>query len=296
MTDRIVEIAEGGARLSIRHGLLCIEREGADLFTIPPRDLSCLVLGHPRIELTHPTLAELAASGASVVVTDDKHLPAALMVPYVGHSTQSERMRLQADAPLPLRKRLWQTVVRTKIEAQGALLLRLRNGHAGLPDLAREVRSGDPENLEGQAAARYWRALFGPDFRRERQAEDENRYLNYGYTVLRAIVARAVCGAGLHPSLGIHHHNRYDPFPLVDDLMEPFRPLVDEAVYRLAGARGVSAPLDRESRGSLISALLVRIKHAGEERTLFDLAARMAASLARSFESREAQLEVPTVF
>lgn len=294
MTDRIVEIAEAGARLSIADGLLRIDRDGAESAGIVPGELACLVLGHPQIQVTHPVLAELGKAGSTVVVTDDRRMPIGLLLPLVGHSTQGERMRLQAEAPRPLRKRLWQSVVKAKLLAQGRLLARLYGDDAGISELAGRVRSGDPENLEGVASSRYWPRLFAdPDFRRRREGEDQNRHLNYGYAVLRAVVARAICASGLHPGLGIHHHNRYDPFPLADDLMEPFRPLVDRAVVEIVAGEGADRPLDRAARERLLSALLGRFEHGGEARTLFDLAARTSAALAQAFESGEPRLDLP---
>ena len=165
---------------------------------------------------------------------------------------------------------MWQQFVKAKLEAQ-AQLLEYRSGtDYGLRALAAEVRSGDPENVEARGARLYWRALFGDDFRRDREAEDLNRHLNYGYAVLRAITARAVCAAGLHPSLGIHHHNRYDAFCLADDVMEPFRPLVDRVVVNLNDRLGPDLPMDRDAKRALLLNLLERYEFEDETRSLFD--------------------------
>jgi len=160
--------------------------------------------------------------------------------------------------------------------------------------MAGRVRSGDPDNLEGQASRRYWPALFdNPGFRRDRDLPDQNKNLNYGYAVLRAIVARAVCAAGLHPALGIHHHNRYDAFALADDLMEPFRPLVDRAVVAWVRANDPLADLSPQAKAALIQPLMARYPVKDEERPLFDIAARAAVSLTRVFAGTANALVLP---
>jgi len=178
--------------------------------------------------------------------------------------------------------------------AQGRLLKDLRGKDHGLFDLAMKVRSGDPENVEAQAARRYWPVLFGKSFRRDPFAEDHNRLLNYGYAVLRAVVARAVCASGLHPSLGIHHHNRYDAFCLADDLAEPYRPLVDSVVERIWRGRGPEAPLDKETKSAIIKTLMeIRYELGEENRTLFDLLGHTASSLAAVFMGTRRDIILP---
>jgi CRISPR-associated protein Cas1 len=161
--------------------------------------------------------------------------------------------------------------------------------------LAATVKSGDPANVEAEASRRYWPALFGARFRRNRDAEDENRLLNYGYAVLRAIVARAVCAAGLHPSLGLHHHNRYDSFRLADDLMEPFRPIVDRIVFAYCQEHGAKTPLDKDAKAVIIGSLLGRFTVEGESRTLFDIAARVSARLVEVFAGKTKTFRFPEV-
>lgn len=202
-------------------------------------------------------------------------------------------MARQAALSLPARKRWWAQIVRAKIEAQAELLVE-RCGHDnGLVMMSRRVRSGDPQNLEAQAARIYWRALFGPEFFRMRQAGDQNRLLNYGYAVLRALVARALCGAGLHPSLGLSHHNRYNPFCLADDLMEPFRPLVDRAVALWCETHSPDDPIDKETKTALLAPLLDRYRVRGEERTLFDILATAAAALTQAVLANRRSLDLP---
>jgi CRISPR-associated protein Cas1 len=277
MTDRILDISDRPARLTANGGLLVIDfgkpwdttrrgeagahrppapssaEEGnrvardpesglrardTETQTIPFADIAVLVTSHPQISFTQAVLAGLAAAGGTFIVSNEKHLPAAMLLPLSTHSTQTERFARQAAVSLPTRKRAWQQIVQAKLRAQARLLEETTGADQGLRQMAARVRSGDPDNLEAQAARIYWQALFGKDasaepFRRDPEGEGINAHLNYGYAVLRAIVARALCASGLHPSLGVHHHNRYDTFCLADDLMEPFRPLVDRVVARL---------------------------------------------------------------
>lgn len=295
MPDRILEIGDTAARLRIRNGLLSVlDGDDRELGRVVLSELSCLVLGHPALTVSHVALSEIAKAGGSVVVTDDRRQPIAWMVPLGRHSTLAERFRLQAEAGRPLRKRLWQRLVRAKIAAQGRLLVDFHGDDAGLEALAARVRSGDPENLEAQAAQRYWPRLFGDSrFRRRRDGEDPNRHLNYGYAVLRSLVARALCGAGLHPGLGLHHRNRYDDMPLADDVMEPFRPIVDRAVAALVLGGSKPLSMSQDERAALLGPFLLRREEKGENRTLFDRLARTASSLARSFENGAPALELP---
>lgn len=265
-----------------------------DETTIPLSELAALIVSHPQVSYTHAVLPGLAAAGAIFVACDEKHLPAAMLLPLVTHSTQTERFAAQAQLSLPARKRLWQEIVRAKLLAQARLLAERTGQDWGLEPMAARVRSGDAGNLESLAARIYWRALFG-DFRRDPEGEGVNACLNYGYAVVRAVVARALCGAGLHPSFGLHHHNRYDAFCLADDLMEPFRPLVDRVVARLCDKRGMEVTLDKEAKRSLLEGVLARYTAEGESRTLFDWASRAASSLAAVVEGREQKLFLPAL-
>jgi CRISPR-associated protein Cas1 len=285
MTDRVLDISETPVQFHARGELLVLRPEGGEESTIPFEEIAAIVVGHPRVMFSQSALAGLAAGGAVVVVCDDKRMPAGMMLPTQGHFVQGERFARQAAAPLPLRKRVWRDVVRAKIINQGKVLAALRGSDGGLSHMAKGVRSGDTGNHEAIAAQRYWPLLFNDrKFRRDRMAEDQNRLLNYGYAVLRAIMARAICGAGLHPSLGLHHHNRYDAFRLASDLMEPYRPIVDRNVAAMVGELGINAPLDRSTKSKLINPLLGRFELRGEKRTFFDIANSMSQSLARIYE------------
>ncbi|MBI3406830.1 MAG: type II CRISPR-associated endonuclease Cas1 [Planctomycetes bacterium] len=317
----MIDLSEEPARLSVRGALLVIERngsagrgsipaeEGGDTgssegpppssrrieVTIPLAEIAVLVVSHPCIIYTHAVLSGLAKAGAAYVACDEKHMPTAMLLPMEGHFIQGRRFEQQATVSGPTRKRLWRDIVRAKVHSQARLLARLRGNDLGLSALAGRVRSGDAGNVEAQASRRYWPALFGKNFRRDRFANDQNRFLNYGYAVLRAVLARAVCAAGLHPSLGLHHHNRYDAFRLADDLMEPFRPIVDEAAVQFIEDAGSLAPLDKHSKAVLIGALTQRFHISGESRTLFDVVARTAASLAAVFAGERKNLLLPKI-
>ncbi len=256
--------------------------------TVPLEDIAVIVASHAQITYTNAVLAGLAAAGGTFISCNEKHMPVAMLLPLVTHSKQTERFAKQAQMSEPLRKRLWQQIVQGKLRAQARLLEERTGRDWGLGRLVSEVRSGDPQNVEARAARIYWQALFGEDeFRRDPEGEGVNPPLNYGYAVLRAVVARALCASGLHPSLGVHHHNRYDAFCLADDLMEPFRPLVDRAVAKLRDMRGTSPPLDKESKSTLVGALLGRFDAEGESRTLFDWVSRSAASLAAAITDED---------
>jgi CRISPR-associated protein Cas1 len=295
MTERILDLSEQPARLRVHNGLLVIRRQDDQQeTTIPLAELAVVIASHPQLSFTHAVLAGLAEAGASFIACNEKHMPAAMLLPLETHSLQTERFARQAQLPLPRRKRLWQQIVRAKIRAQARTLVARTGTDHGLELLARRVGSGDPRNCEAQAARIYWPLVFPrKDFRRDTDAAGANSCLNYGYAVLRALTARAICAAGLHPSFGIHHHNRYHPFCLADDLMEPLRPLVDRAVAALWDTLGAEPELDRDSKRALLEPLLARYGVDGESRTLFDWISRLAFSLAAVVEGRGEKLAIP---
>jgi len=294
MIDRIVDFSDAPARLRVRDDQLLVQRAEDSDVTLPLAELAVVVVSHPQVTYTQAVLARLAELGGSFVACNRQHLPVGMLLPLVLHHAQAERFSAQARAGLPLRKRIWQQIVRSKIHAQAAVLDDLYGTDHGVRILAPLVRSGDPANVEARAARRYWPQLFAERrFRRNPDNQDENLLLNYGYAVLRAIVARAICGAGLHPSLGLHHHNRYDAYCLADDLMEPFRPTVDRAVVRYTAENNLAGGLDPASKQAVIAELTGRYLVNGQQRTLFDTAARAASSLADVFQGQATSLELP---
>jgi len=294
MINRILDFSEAPARLRVRVAQLIVQREDQPEVSMPLADLAVVIVAHPQVTFTQAVLAGLAAAGGVFVTCNGQNLPVGMLLPLVAHTTQAERFAAQARAPTPVCKRLWQQIVRAKIAAQAALLTELRGMDFGLGALAGRVHSGDPSNVEARAARRYWPRVFADlAFRRHRENEDQNILLNYGYAVLRAIVARAVCAAGLHPSLGIHHHNRYNAFCLADDLMEPYRPTVDRAVAEYMSTHDEPYRLDAAAKQHIIGELTGRYEVDGQQRTLFDTAARMASSLADVFLGNAEELELP---
>ena len=252
MIGRVIEIASEGRHLARSRGSMTVSGDGVEEGRVPLDDIGVLICNARGLTYSNGLMTELARRGVGVVLCGPNYLPVAWLWSLEGHHVQALRMRCQLEASKPLRKRLWQSIVRAKIVQQDNTLDLLEIPGGDLKSMVRRVKSGDPDNVEAQAARRYWRLLFGSDFRRERFGDMPNPLLNYGYTVLRAAVARAVVSAGLHPSLGIHHHNRANPMCLVDDLMEPFRPPVD---YRAAclvrsGCEEVTADAKRTLAGN----------------------------------------------
>jgi CRISPR-associated protein Cas1 len=291
MIGRVVEIAEDGRHLSMQRGFMVVESRGRTLGKVPLDDVAVLVVTAHGITYTNNLLVTLAGRGAAVVICGDNYRPAAWLWPLEGHHVQAARMAAQLHAPRPLGKRLWRVLVQAKIRHQAAVLESVGKTAGGFDLLARKVRAGDPENVEAQAARRYWPLLMGPNFRRDPALGGVNALLNYGYGILRAAMARATVSAGLHPSIGLHHHNRSNSMVLVDDLMEPFRPLIDLAVVRLS-ARGCE-DVGTEAKRTL-AAVLDWDMHTDRGVTpVSTCLMRLAGSLARAYEERRGELELP---
>lgn len=291
--ERVVDISSDGNFLAIERGFLTISASGVEKGRIALDDIGALVVHAHGTSWSNHVFARLSERSVPVVLCGSNHAPVACVWPLEGHYLQGARMRAQAVAPKPLTKQMWRQVVAAKVLMQGNVLQKQGVEGRGFALLARSVKSGDPENVEAQAARRYWKALFGPEFTRDQKAEGANALLNYGYTVLRAIVSRAICAAGLHPTLGIFHANRNNAFALADDLMEPYRPIVDAAVFELV--KSGKTNVDPQSK-----LVLARI-------STFDLATqvgvsplsvqvqRFVHSVATSFERGRVQLELPTL-
>lgn len=291
MIGRIVEIAEDGRHLARHRGFLTVSEKGAEIGRIPLDDLGAVVAQAHGLTYSNSLLIALAEQGVPVVLCGRNHMPSAMVWPVSGHHEQSGRIADQAAASKPLKKRLWAQIVRCKIESQGATLARAGAPHGGFALLARKVKSGDPENVEAEAARRYWPLLFGREFRRDRSAPGTNALLNYGYTILRAGVARAVLASGLHPSLGLHHSSRVNAHVLVDDLMEPFRPVVDREVWRLVdeGCEEVTS----EAKAELARLMVMDVATEAGIGPLMTAAERLSQSLVRSFAGDQSDLALP---
>jgi CRISPR-associated protein Cas1 len=295
MTNRILDISQEGTALRVRNDQLVVQRNGEkEEKTVPLEDIAILVVSHAQTTYTHSVLTGLTQKGGSLIVCDEKHLPSGMCLPLGGHSLQAERAILQMEASAPVKKQLWKQIVCAKIREQSALLQHFRQRDYGLERLRKEVRSGDPDNVEARAAKIYWRHIFNMPFHRNRFGEPPNNLLNYGYAILRAIIARGICGAGLYPALGLHHHNRYNSFCLADDLMEPFRAIVDRAVIEtLHSMESIPAELTPQIKAALIQPLLQRFRFNGEFRTLFDIASIIANSMVEAFQETRKDLLLP---
>lgn len=292
MIKRIIEITEIPATLKIKDGCVEIQLEKGEIHRVPPAEIEVLILGTVVVSVSGALLATLSRAGVCVVVSGDNHMPCGMLLPLEGNYVQTERFAAQSAAPLPLKKRMWQSVVAAKLRSQGELLMEVNGDDCGLLSLAGKVKSGDTDNLEARGAVIYWKKLFAEPFLRERTAPDNNSLLNYGYAVLRAMVARAICGAGLHPTVGISHHNRYNAFCLADDLMEPFRAVVDRAVRELHSNNALREGLTREERREIISAIQQhRLYFRGKIWKLSDVIVKVADLAASSFISGENHLE-----
>jgi CRISPR-associated protein Cas1 len=294
MLRKTIEIATPGTRLSVAHRQLVIERPEAKAATMPIEDVGVLIVDDRRATYTQSVFVELLAAGATVMVTGADHLPAGMMLPIDAHHVQTERHRAQVEASEPTRKQVWRALICAKLVQQGAALDWFGATPNGLAEMAKRVRSGDPDNLEAQGAQRYWPLLFGKDFRRDRSAAGINALLNYGYAVVRAAAARAVVASGLIPSLGVFHKNRANPFCLADDLFEPYRPFVDWRVKRMTMESEAVPSLDeRPTRAALLSLFNETILVGGRKSPLLLAIETSAASLARALTGQERALALP---
>jgi CRISPR-associated protein Cas1 len=287
---RILELGTPGTRLSVANNQLVVDRPDMGRATIPIEDLASVIVHDRRATYTHAVFVAVLAAGANIVLCGDDHLPIAVVLPFCGHHAQTARHHAQIGVSLPTRKKLWQHLVKSKIRQQAAVLLYFEGHDAGLRPLGARVKTGDPDNIEAQAARRYWPVLFGADFRRDRAEDGINALLNYGYAIVRATVARAVVAAGLMTSFGVHHHRHDNPFCLVDDLFEPYRPYVDWHIRRFveSTAAGCSLSLDdRGVRAEILSLLSATLKIGDATHQLAEAVQISAASLCDVFLGKE---------
>lgn len=276
-----LEIAGSNRHLAKDRGFLAVVSGKELLGKVPLDDLACVLISGHGITYSNDLLAALAERAVPLVLCGKNMLPLSVLWPLASHHLHGRRIQAQAAAGVPLRKRLWQAVVMSKIRNQ-ALNLEMHGVRAGhLKALSESVKSGDPKNVEAVAARQYFPAFFGTSFKRDRDAEGVNAQLNYGYTVLRAATARAVMLSGLHPAFGLHHKNARDSMPLVDDLMEPFRPVVDMLVLRLQ--REGNSEVDKDAKKLLTALPNVDMPLRGENSTVSGCLRALAASLAEVF-------------
>lgn len=263
--------------------------------TIPVEDIGIVVLDNKQITITHGLLEALLENNCAVITCDSSRLPVGLMLPLCGHSTQNERFRSQLNASLPLRKQLWQQTIQAKIKNQAKVLQSQGCTATNMLSWTEKVKSGDPENLEALAAAYYWKNVFPfiERFYRDRNGVPPNNLLNYGYAVLRAIIARALVSSGLLPTLGIHHHNRYNAYCLADDIMEPYRPYVDKLVIDIILNGEDYSKLSTSIKSKLLSIPVLDVVVDGVRKPLMIAASTTTASLAKCFEGEIRKIIYP---
>lgn len=264
--------------------------------TIPIEDIGVVVLDNRRITITSGAMEALLENNCAVITCNQKSMPVGLLLPLCGNNTQNERFRSQLEASLPLRKQLWQQTIKQKILNQEHVL-RINTAQETncMRVWSNDVRSGDSDNLEARAAAYYWRNVFTtyPNFVRDREGTPPNNLLNYGYAILRAIIARALVGSGLLPTLGIHHHNRYNAYCLADDIMEPYRPYVDQLVLDIIQCNLEISDITRDLKMQLLGIPMLDVVINGKRSPLMIAAQQTTASLARCFAGESKRISYP---
>ena len=263
--------------------------------TKPIEDIGVVVLDNKQITITAGALEAMLENNCAVVTCNNKSMPVGLLLPLCGNTTQNERFRQQLSASLPLLKQLWQQTIRMKIENQAAVLKQCSGAETKCMKVwANDVRSGDPDNLEARAAAYYWKNLFAIEgFTRDREGIPPNNLLNYGYAILRAVVARSLVASGLLPTLGIHHHNRYNAYCLADDIMEPYRPYVDRLVHKLVASGMDFSELNKELRAQLLTIPTLEVNINGKRSPLMVAVGQTTASLFKCFDGELRKIVYP---
>lgn len=278
--------------LSVKYGQLVVKSKEIDEeLTRPIEDIGFIVIDNPMISLTIPLLNELTANNVVVIFCDKKQMPQSVLLPLEGNTTLQENHKYQFEASVPLKKQLWKQLVEAKIKNQANLLERIGKDGSLLKPYYCNVKSGDTDNREGAAARIYWTELFEQGFKREREGDLPNHFLNYGYTILRAAVARALVGSGLYPAFGIFHRNRYNAFPLADDIMEPYRPFVDEIVYSICHSS--DDELNKHTKAQLLRVLSADVKIGKMTRPLQIALSVTTASLVKVFKGETQKLTLP---
>ena len=264
--------------------------------TIPIEDIGVVVLDNRRITITSGAMEALLENNCAVITCNQKSMPVGLLLPLCGNTTQNERFRSQLEASLPLRKQLWQQTIKQKILNQEHVL-RINTAQETncMRVWSNDVRSGDPDNLEARTAAYYWKNVFTtyPNFVRDREGTPPNNLLNYGYAILRAIIARALVGSGLLPTLGIHHHNRYNAYCLADDIMEPYRPYVDQLVLDIIQCNLEISDITRDLKMRILGIPMLDVVINGKRSPLMIAAQQTTASLAKCFAGEIKRISYP---
>jgi CRISPR-associated protein Cas1 len=264
--------------------------------TIPIEDIGIVILDNKQITITHGLLEALLNNNAAVITCGSNRMPIGLHLPLEGNTTLSERTQAQLEASLPLKKQLWQQTIQSKITNQAFVLKSCRDEVVkNMLVWAKDVKSGDSDNLEARAAAYYWANMFRKvdGFRRGRDGIPPNNLLNYGYAVLRAVVARSLVASGLLPAIGIHHHNRYNAYCLADDIMEPYRPFVDKLVVEIVDSGEDYQELSKNIKQKLLGIPVLDVMINGQRSPLMIACAQTSSSLARCFLGESRKISYP---
>ena len=292
MIKRVIDISER-AYLHIKDRQLLVDKEHVTVSKIAVDDLGILILQHPAITITQSAITQCQKNNVAILFCDDRHLPISITLPlWSGHSLHTKVLREQVAITVPRRKRLWQQIVKAKIAEQATTLERAGLESQRLDRLHDRVRSGDPENIEAQAAQVYWRALMGNSFRRDSAAEGVNSILNYGYSIMRAMTARALVGTGLHPAIGLYHKNQYNGLCLADDIMEPFRPWVDSLVHEMDAQPGATA-ITRGVKQKILGLLGEQVSYGKKKMPLMVSAHYLAAQVKQAMSDSSITLRYP---
>ena len=262
---------------------------------VPIEDIGIIVLEHPQVTLSHALLQQLMDYNVAVFSCTSKHMPLGLMLPMHAHHAATEKMYAQLDASQPLKKNMWQQTITAKISNQAAMLKRSEIATTNMEHWASAVKSGDPDNYEARAAAYYWANLFTDidDFKRHRFGAAPNNLLNYGYAILRGIIARSLVGSGLLVTMGIHHRNKYNPYCLADDIMEPYRPYVDLLVWEIMHVDADIEEIKKEHKVKLLTLATMDIYIDGQYSPLMVAVQRTTASVRKCFEGISRKIIYP---
>ena len=280
--------------LSVRHKQLVIfSKETQEETLVPIEDIGFVIVENERVSLTIPLINELTENNCALIFCNEKHMPFSMTMPLDCNEIQSQLFSAQINAKLPTKKKCWKQVVEYKIKNQGLLLKKYDLDFARLADFSKRVKSGDSTNMESQAAKFYWDNLFGKNWCRNRFGEFPNNYLNYGYAILRAATARALAGSGLLPALGIHHHNKYNAYCLADDLMEPYRPFIDDEVIEYISINPDEKELGLEFKKKILKVLTRDVKMNNLTRPMMAALSMTSASLADALSNESEKLKLP---
>ena len=303
MIKKIIEISRERTSLSIKYGQLVVRQDSQPERSIPCEDIGVLLIDNPATNYTHSVFTELLKHNAAVIFCDNSHLPVGCLLPIESNTTQTQSFAEQINAKEPIKKKLWQQLIRAKIAHQAKIVKDNTSIHNALLELCGKVRSGDPDNIEARASKLFWGAYLQSmdsagspqvEFRRNADGKPPNNLLNYGYMVVRAAVARAICSAGLLPSVGLHHKNKYNAFCLADDVIEPFRGFVEVKVKEIVQS-GDWEELTQAIKARLLEVLYEEVEIAGFKGPLMVGLHRTAASLQRCFAGEQKEIDLPKI-